>query len=99
MLCECHVTQCYHPTCEPLLIGGDGSADDEGMGLSNNDANTNDQDGKRQGRMMGWQIVGIDRRDDWDNDNEEQFRQQHNDNKCRTTMNAGRDNNANKHGE
>jgi hypothetical protein len=27
---ECHVTQRHHPACEPLLVGGDSGADDDG---------------------------------------------------------------------
>ena len=49
-LCECHITQHHHTACEPLLVGGDGGTDDKGMGLSNNDMNMNDQDGKEQFR-------------------------------------------------
>ena len=31
-LTGCHVTKHHHPTYEPLLVGGDGGADDEEQG-------------------------------------------------------------------
>ena len=59
----CHITQHHHPTCKPLLVGGDGGADDGGMG--NNIMNNNGQWGQQTAGMMNSWGTTHARDDEW----------------------------------